>query len=43
MKGAAEFLLGYLVENFDGFLVTAPSTSPENDFVRITWQTILSR
>jgi alpha-L-fucosidase 2 len=30
MKGAAEFLLGWLVEGPDGYLVTNPSTSPEN-------------
>ncbi|HEX8357433.1 MAG TPA: glycoside hydrolase family 95 protein, partial [Segetibacter sp.] len=33
MKGAAEFCLGLLVEDKDGYLVTAPSVSPENDFV----------
>jgi alpha-L-fucosidase 2 len=32
MKGAAEFLLGWLVPDANGRLVTAPSTSPENDF-----------
>jgi alpha-L-fucosidase 2 len=32
MKGAARFLLGWLVEGHDGFLVTAPSSSPENVF-----------
>jgi alpha-L-fucosidase 2 len=32
MKGAAAFTLGWLVEDKDGHLVTAPSTSPENDF-----------
>jgi hypothetical protein len=32
LKGAAEFCLDYLVENKDGFLVTSPSTSPENRF-----------
>jgi len=32
MKGAARFCLDYLVENPDGFLVTAPSTSPENNY-----------
>lgn len=32
MKGAAEFLLGWLVEGPDGYLVTNPSTSPENVF-----------
>lgn len=32
MKGAARFCLDYLVENPDGYLVTAPSTSPENNY-----------
>jgi len=32
MRGAAEFLLAYLVEGPDGHLVTCPSTSPENQF-----------
>ncbi|MFN8241994.1 MAG: glycoside hydrolase family 95 protein [Bacteroidales bacterium] len=32
MKGAARFFLDYLVEDPRGFLVTAPSTSPENKF-----------
>lgn len=32
MKGAALFSLDWLVEDKDGFLVTAPSSSPENDF-----------
>ena len=32
MKGAAEFLMDWLVEGPDGFLVTAPSTSPENQY-----------
>lgn len=32
MKGAAEFCLSWLVENKDGYLVTAPSVSPENGF-----------
>lgn len=32
MKGAAEFCLDWLVEK-DGYLVTAPSTSPENVFI----------
>ncbi len=31
MKGAAEFALDWLIEH-DGWLVTAPSTSPENKF-----------
>jgi alpha-L-fucosidase 2 len=33
MKGSAEFVLGYLVESPDGFLVTNPSHSPENSFL----------
>ena len=32
MKGAAEFCLDWLVDDGHGRLVTAPSTSPENDF-----------
>jgi alpha-L-fucosidase 2 len=32
MKGAAEFVLDWLVPGPDGFLVTAPSTSPENQY-----------
>jgi alpha-L-fucosidase 2 len=32
MKGAAEFMLQWLVENKDGYLVTNPATSPENVF-----------
>ncbi len=32
MKGASEFLLGWLIEGPDGYLVTNPSTSPENIF-----------
>ncbi len=32
MKGAAEFALDWLVDGPDGFLVTAPSTSPENQY-----------
>lgn len=32
MKGAAEFMLDFLVENVKGQLVTNPSTSPENSF-----------
>ncbi len=30
MKGAAEFALDWLVEGPEGYLITAPSTSPEN-------------
>ncbi|MFC4304880.1 glycosyl hydrolase family 95 catalytic domain-containing protein [Cohnella boryungensis] len=33
LKGAAEFALDWLVQSPDGFWVTCPSTSPENDFV----------
>jgi alpha-L-fucosidase 2 len=33
MKGAAEFTLGWLVEDQEGYLVTAPSVSPENVFI----------
>ena len=32
MKEAAEFMLDWLVEGPDGYLVTCPSTSPENTF-----------
>ncbi len=32
MKGAAEFCLGWLIEDDSGFLVTSPSTSPEHVF-----------
>jgi alpha-L-fucosidase 2 len=32
MKGSAEFILEFLVENEHGQLVTNPSTSPENQF-----------
>ncbi len=32
MKEAAEFILGYLVEDKNGHLVTAPSNSPENRY-----------
>jgi alpha-L-fucosidase 2 len=33
MKGAAEFCLDWLIEDGDGYLVTCPSTSPENSFL----------
>jgi len=33
IRGAAEFCLDWLVEDDQGLLVTAPSTSPENDFI----------
>lgn len=32
MKGASRFLLGWLVEGPDGYLVTNPASSPENTF-----------
>ncbi|MZP55585.1 MAG: glycoside hydrolase family 95 protein, partial [Bacteroidales bacterium] len=32
MKGAAEFVLDFLVESPEGYLVTNPSHSPENNF-----------
>lgn len=32
MKEAAEFILGFLVEDKEGHLVTAPSNSPENKY-----------
>ena len=35
MKGAAEFALDLLVTNQDGYLVTSPSTSPENHFIDV--------
>ncbi|MEO5910878.1 MAG: glycoside hydrolase family 95 protein [Pelobium sp.] len=33
MKGAVDFCLDFLVENKEGYLVTAPSSSPENLFI----------
>lgn len=33
MKGAAEFILDYLVEHPSGFMVSVPSSSPENNFI----------
>lgn len=33
MKGAAQFCLDWLVEDKDGYLITSPSTSPENLYV----------
>jgi len=33
LRGAAEFLLDYLVEDPDGLLVIVPSTSPENSYI----------
>jgi alpha-L-fucosidase 2 len=32
LKGASEFLLGFLIPSPEGFLVTNPSTSPENSY-----------
>lgn len=32
MKGSAQFCLGWLVEDENGYLVTSPSTSPEHHF-----------
>jgi alpha-L-fucosidase 2 len=33
LKGASEFIFDYLVQDKDGFLVTTPSTSPENSYI----------
>jgi alpha-L-fucosidase 2 len=33
MKGSAEFVLDFLVESPEGYLVTNPSHSPENNFI----------
>jgi alpha-L-fucosidase 2 len=33
MKGAAEFCLGWLVKDKHGYLITSPSTSPENMYI----------
>lgn len=33
LKGAAEFCLGWMIEDKDGHLITSPSTSPENNFI----------
>lgn len=32
LKGAAEFCLGWLIKDNDGYFITSPSTSPENSF-----------
>ena len=37
MKEAGFFCLDWLVEDKDGMLVTAPSTSPENEFITRCW------
>lgn len=34
MKKAAEFYCDYLVEDKNGYLIAAPSTSPENNFIK---------
>lgn len=39
MRGAAEFCLDWLIEDGDGHLVTAPSSSPENTFRATNEQT----
>jgi len=33
LKGAAEFCLGWMIEDKNGNLITSPSTSPENSFI----------
>jgi alpha-L-fucosidase 2 len=33
MKGAAQFCLDWLVEDKDGYLITSPCTSPENNYI----------
>ena len=33
MKGAAEFCLAWLIEDKHGYLITSPSTSPENQYL----------
>jgi len=33
MKGSAEFVMGFLIESPEGYLVTNPSHSPENAFI----------
>lgn len=33
LRGAAEFILDYLVKDKDGYLVVVPSTSPENSYI----------
>ena len=33
LKGAAEFILDYLVEDREGYFVVVPSTSPENAYI----------
>ncbi|MDE6019282.1 MAG: glycoside hydrolase family 95 protein, partial [Muribaculaceae bacterium] len=33
LKGAAEFCLDWMIQDKDGYLITSPSTSPENNFI----------
>lgn len=33
LKGASEFMLDWLIEDEEGYLMTSPSTSPENEFI----------
>jgi alpha-L-fucosidase 2 len=33
LKGAAEFMLDFLIEDGTGYLVTAPTSSPENNYI----------
>jgi len=40
MKGAAQFALDLLVTNKNGYLVTSPSTSPENSFLDSAGNTV---
>jgi alpha-L-fucosidase 2 len=41
MRAAAEFLLDFLVEDAEGHLVTAPSSSPENAYVAPDGETVV--
>ncbi|WP_316815179.1 glycoside hydrolase family 95 protein [Pedobacter nyackensis] len=41
MKEAADFILDYLVEDKNGYLVTAPSNSPENKYRMADGQTFM--
>ena len=43
MKGAAQFYLDWLIEDADGHLVTAPSTSPEHKFYTESGQLVAVR
>src|SRR3979409_253520 len=33
LKGAAEFYMATMIKDQDGYLVTSPSTSPQNNFI----------